>query len=532
MAGLGLALLLLGLVPAGAVWPQPQLVRESPGGEDTRPWEPLCAELLVSVATPHCDGFPDMDSVESYKLSTSEDLSLLSSESIWGALRGLETFSQLIWRDEDGTFYLNKTDIVDFPRFAHRGLLLDTSRHYLPVRAILETLDVMAYNKFNVFHWHIVDDPSFPYESAAFPELSRKGAYNPVTHVYTLNDVKLVIEYARLRGIRVISEFDTPGHTHSWGPGAPGLLTPCYAGSIPSGVHGPVNPILNTTYQFMTELFREVSTVFPDFYLHLGGDEVDFTCWRSNPEIQAFMQRMGFGQDYAKLESFYIQRLLDIISSYGKGYVVWQEVFDNGVKVKPDTIIHVWRENAGPYQQEVARVTKAGYRALLSAPWYLNRISYGQDWQTAYQVEPLEFEGSPEQKELVIGGEACMWGEYVDVTNLTPRLWPRAGAIAERLWSNKTVRDLQDAYRRLANFRCTLLSSLLTPPSCTCNGLPAGIVHIVQLLPAIWALPGPLAHSARCLALCSRHVPVWGLCEVGVIAMTARVQLPSDGSHS
>ncbi|XP_050824256.1 beta-hexosaminidase subunit alpha isoform X2 [Gopherus flavomarginatus] len=471
MAELGLALLLVGLVPvpAGAVWPQPQLVRESPGGErcrlspgrfrfgyarssavgpgcavldqafarywrllrdavprapeDTRPWEPLCTELLVSVSTPHCDGFPDMDSVESYKLSTSEDPSLLSSESVWGALRGLETFSQLIWRDEDGMFYLNKTNIVDFPRFAHRGLLLDTSRHYLPLRAILETL----------------------------------GAYNPATHVYTLNDVKLVIEYARLRGIRVISEFDTPGHTLSWGPGAPGLLTPCYAGSIPSGAYGPVNPILNSTYQFMTELFREVSTVFPDFYLHLGGDEVDFTCWRSNPEIQAFMQWMGFGQDYAKLESFYIQRLLNIISSYGKGYVVWQEVFDNGVKVKPDTIIHVWRENAGPYQQEVARVTKAGYRALLSAPWYLNRISYGQDWQAAYQVEPLEFEGSLEQKALVIGGEACMWGEFVDVTNLTPRLWPRAGAIAERLWSNKTVRDLQDAYIRLADFRCTLL---------------------------------------------------------------------------
>ncbi|XP_073219225.1 beta-hexosaminidase subunit alpha isoform X3 [Lepidochelys kempii] len=472
MAGLGLALLLLGLVPAGAVWPQPQLVRESPGGgrcrlspsrfrfgyarssavgpgcavldqafrryqrllrdagprgpgegpeaaaalpgEDTRPWEPLCAELLVSVATPHCDGFPDMDSVESYKLSTSEDLSLLSSESVWGALRGLETFSQLIWRDEDGTFYLNKTDIVDFPRFAHRGLLLDTSRHYLPVRAILETLDVMAYNKFNVFHWHIVDDPSFPYESAAFPELSQKGAYNPVTHVYTLNDVKLVIEYARLRGIRVISEFDTPGHTHSWGPG--GRIRKSRPSCRGWGLAKTTPNWSLSTSRVMGELSLFI------LYCFSPGS-----------------------------------RLLDIISSYGKGYVVWQEVFDNGVKVKPDTIIHVWRENAGPYQQEVARVTKAGYRALLSAPWYLNRISYGQDWQTAYQVEPLEFEGSPEQKELVIGGEACMWGEYVDVTNLTPRLWPRAGAIAERLWSNKTVRGLQDAYRRLANFRCTLL---------------------------------------------------------------------------
>uniref|UniRef100_A0A8C9NUQ3 Beta-hexosaminidase subunit alpha n=1 Tax=Serinus canaria TaxID=9135 RepID=A0A8C9NUQ3_SERCA len=354
-------------------------------------------------------------------------------------------------------YYINETEIVDFPRFPHRGLLLDTSRHYLPLKAILETLDVMAYNKFNVFHWHIVDDPSFPYESSTFPELSRQGAFNAMTHVYTASDVRSVIEYARLRGIRVIAEFDTPGHTLSWGPGAPGLLTPCYIGKAPSGVYGPINPIVNSTYQFVTSFFQEVSTVFPDFFLHLGGDEVDFTCWQSNPEIRAFMAETGLGEDYKKLESFYIQRLLDIVSSLGKGYIVWQEVFDNDVKLRPDTIIHVWKENNLQYLNEMANVTRAGYRALLSAPWYLNRISYGQDWIEAYNVEPLNFEGSPEQKALVIGGEACMWGEYVDVTNLTPRLWPRGGAVAERLWSNETVKDVQDAYARLAEFRCTLL---------------------------------------------------------------------------
>uniref|UniRef100_A0A8B9NU82 Beta-hexosaminidase n=1 Tax=Apteryx owenii TaxID=8824 RepID=A0A8B9NU82_APTOW len=427
------------------------------GRGNEQPWGKPCTQLLVSVATPGCDGFPSLDSKESYKLSISEDSLLLSADAVWGALRGLETFSQLVGRDEDGTYYVNETEIVDFPRFRHRGLLLDTSRHYLPLKAILQTLDVMAYNKFNVFHWHIVDDPSFPYESVTFPELSRKGAFNAITHVYTASDVKAVIEYARLRGIRVIAEFDTPGHTLSWGPGAPGLLTPCYSGKNLSGTYGPINPILNSTYEFVTRFFQEVSAVFPDFFLHLGGDEVDFTCWKSNPKIRAFMQEMGFGDDFTKLESFYIQRLLDIISSFGKGYVVWQEVFDNGVKVRPDTIVHVWKENATPYMQEMAQVTKAGYRALLSAPWYLNHISYGQDWMEAYQVEPLKFEGSPEQKDRVIGGEACMWGEYVDVTNLTPRLWPRAGAVAERLWSNATVRNLQDAYVRLASFRCELL---------------------------------------------------------------------------
>ncbi|XP_016049971.1 beta-hexosaminidase subunit alpha isoform X2 [Erinaceus europaeus] len=326
-------------------------------------------------------------------------------------------------------YFINKTEIQDFPRFPHRGLLLDTSRHFLPVSTILDTLDTMAYNKLNVLHWHVVDDPSFPYESLTFPQLTRKGAYNPITHVYTTQDVKDVIEYARLRGIRVLAEFDTPGHTQSWGPGVPGLLTSCYSGSQPSGTFGPVNPILNSTYEFMDTFFLEVSAAFPDFYLHLGGDEVDFTCW-----------------------------LLDIVSTYDKGYVVWQEVFDNKVKIQPDTIVQVWREEVPvPYLKELELITAAGLRALLSAPWYLNRISYGPDWQAAYKVEPLAFEGTAEQKALVIGGEACMWGEYVDSTNLVPRLWPRASAVAERLWSASQVADLDFASSRLARFRCELL---------------------------------------------------------------------------
>ncbi|XP_048960049.1 beta-hexosaminidase subunit alpha isoform X2 [Canis lupus dingo] len=385
--------------------------------------------LVVLVVTPGCNQLPSLESLENYTLTINDDHCFLLSETVWGALRGLETFSQLVWRSPEGMFLINKTEIEDFPRFSHRGLLLDTSRHYLPLTTIMDTLDAMAYNKFNVFHWHLVDDSSFPYDSYTFPELTRKGSYNPATHIYTAQDVKMVIEYARLRGIRVLAEFDTPGHTLSWGPGVPGLLTPCYSGSHPSGTFGPVNPILNSTYEFMSSFFLEVSSVFPDFYLHLGGDEVDFTCW-----------------------------LLNIVSAYDKGYVVWQEVFDNKVKVRPDTIIQVWREEMPVhYVKEMELITKAGFRALLSAPWYLNHITYGPDWSEIYMVEPLEFKGSPQQKALVIGGEACMWGEYVDSTNLAPRLWPRAGAVAERLWSNKLVTNLDSAFKRLTQFRCELL---------------------------------------------------------------------------
>ncbi|XP_028274510.1 beta-hexosaminidase subunit beta isoform X2 [Parambassis ranga] len=415
-------------------------------------------ELQVWITSPdsECDGYPALTSDESYELSVDQPVAVLKAPKVWGALHGLETFSQLLYEDEFGAKNINSTMISDFPRFPHRGILLDSSRHFLPIKVILANLETMAWNKFNVFHWHIVDDQSFPYLSRTFPQLSQQGAYHPYTHVYTPADVKMVIEFARLRGIRVVPEFDTPGHTQSWGKGQKDLLTPCYTGSKPSGTFGPVNPILNTTYDFMTQFFKEISTVFPDGYVHLGGDEVDFTCWKSNPDIQKFMEQQGFGQDYKKLESFYIQKLLDIVTTTKKGYTIWQEVFDNGVKLKPDTVVHVWIGSGS--NQEMSKVTAAGYNTILSSPWYLDYISYAQDWQKYYRVEPLNFNGTEDQKKLVIGGEACLWGEYVDATNLTPRLWPRASAVAERLWSSKDVTDIDDAFNRLSVHRCRMVA--------------------------------------------------------------------------
>ncbi|XP_044031302.1 beta-hexosaminidase subunit beta isoform X2 [Siniperca chuatsi] len=412
-------------------------------------------QVWITSLDSECDGYPSVTSDESYELSVDQPYAVLKAPKVWGALHGLETFSQLMYEDEYGAKSINSTTISDFPRFAHRGILLDSSRHFLPIKVILANLETMAMNKFNVFHWHIVDDQSFPYLSRTFPQLSQQGAYHPYTHVYTPADVKMVVEFARLRGIRVIPEFDTPGHTQSWGKGQTDLLTPCYSGSKPSGTFGPVNPILNTTYDFMNLFFKEISTVFPDAYVHLGGDEVDFSCWKSNPDIQKFMDQQGFGQDYSKLESFYIQRLLDIVTTTKKGYMIWQEVFDNGVKLKADTVVHVWI--GGGSNEEMGKVTAAGYTTILSAPWYLDYISYGQDWQKYYKVEPLNFNGTEEQKKLVIGGEACLWGEYVDATNLTPRLWPRASAVAERLWSAKNVTDLNDAFNRLSVHRCRMV---------------------------------------------------------------------------
>ncbi|XP_060891421.1 beta-hexosaminidase subunit alpha isoform X2 [Labrus mixtus] len=410
----------------------------------------------ISVDRDDCEGYPSEDSSEKYNLTVSAGRASLNAQTVWGALRGLESFSQLVYQDDFGSYFVNKTEIEDFPRFQFRAILLDTSRHYLPVQTILKTLDAMAYNKFNVFHWHIVDDPSFPYQSRTFPDLSAKGAFHPMTHIYTQSDVRRVISHGRLRGIRILPEFDSPGHTKSWGKGQSDLLTPCYNGGIPSGTFGPINPALPSTYTFMATLFKEVSSVFPDSYIHLGGDEVDFTCWRSNPDVRAFMQAMGFGGDFTKLEAFYMENIMNITSALNKTNIVWQDVFDYHERRSSLSVVEVWKE--GCYLCEVRRVAKAGLKVILASPWYLDQPGPTHNWARYYTVWPLAFKGTEEQKKLVIGGEVCMWGEYVDATNLMPRLWPRASAAAERLWSDEQqTSNVDKAFPRLQEFRCKLL---------------------------------------------------------------------------
>nr|CAG4644087.1 EOG090X08TI [Lepidurus arcticus] len=164
-----------------------------------------------------------------------------------------------------------------------------------------------------------------------------------------------VIEYARIRGIRVMAEFDTPGHTQSWGLGVPGLLTSCYGkDGNTDGTFGPIDPLSNSTYTFLRQFFTEVVDTFPERYVHLGGDEVDFTCWASNPVLQEFMAEQGLGEDYSRLEQLYMQKLLDIMGTLNTSYVVWQEVIDNNVTLKSDTVVHVWK---GTFETELERVS-------------------------------------------------------------------------------------------------------------------------------------------------------------------------------
>jgi hexosaminidase len=422
-----------------------------------------------------------MDEMYTLYIGKIQRTTLLFANTVWGGLRSLETVSQLVYPvlyQGKQFFALNGTFILDFPRFSYRGVMIDTSRHYIPVPVLKQNLDAMSYNKFNVFHWHLVDDQAFPYESTVFPELHQEGSYDSETHVYSTQDVQDIIEYSRIRGIRVIPEFDIPGHTLSWGKSQKNLLTKCFDSktNTPDGTFGPIDPTKEENYDFLFRFFKEVKSVFPDEYLHLGGDEVDPACWKSSPVINQFMKDRQI-KSYEELESFFIQKMYGKLQSLDKSYLFWQEVFDNQDKLDQETsVINVWKwYGERNWPEELQKVTTAGFRAVLSAPWYLNYIHYGPDWTTYYESDPHGFNGTERQKELILGGSACMWTEYVDGSGIMPRTWPRASAVAERLWSDANVKDTRRALPRIRRMQCLMqkrglrVEPINGPSFCPCD---------------------------------------------------------------
>ncbi|XP_045777364.1 beta-hexosaminidase subunit alpha-like [Maniola jurtina] len=416
-------------------------------------------ELEITLTSP-CEELPHFEMDESYNLTVSSSSKLISS-SIWGALRGLETFAQLFYiSDDHNDVRVNETMISDFPRYKHRGLLLDTSRHFITLRNILKTLDAMAMNKMNVFHWHIVDDQSFPYQSERFPELSERGAYDP-TMIYTKDDIERVIEYARNRGIRVIPEFDVPGHTASWGNAYPGILTECYENGRPIGL-GPIDPTKNMTYKILRDLFKEVQNLFPDKYFHVGGDEVDLECWESNPDLINYM--LANNLIATDLHALFMRNVIPLLAN-NTTPVVWQEVYDEGVTLSKDTLIQVWKYD---WIIEMITVLMTGHRVLFSSSWYLSALD--SEWTDYYAADPRQMVYDViDDKTLlpgIVGGEACMWGEMVDNRNVINRVWPRASAVAEILWSyqddmkhydSRRLRVPREAYNRIEEHACRMI---------------------------------------------------------------------------
>jgi hexosaminidase len=404
----------------------------------------LALDDQLTTLIVHCEGpgkdIPAVDENESYRIDITSRQALLSAPTVIGAIRGLETVLQLLDADRRG-YFLPGVKIQDQPRFPWRGLMIDVSRHFEPVEVLKRNLDGMAALKMNVFHWHLSEDQGFRVESKKYPKLHQLGSDG---NYYTQEQIKDVIAYARDRGIRVVPEFDIPGHSTSWLVGYPEL------GSAPGpytierrpGIFEPaLDPTREEVYKFLEGFLGEMAALFPDAYLHIGGDENEGKQWDRNPAIQAYMKQKGIKDNHA-LQAYFNTRLLKILQKHGKKMVGWDEILQP--ELPKDVVIHSWRGTAA-----LAEAARKGYDGILSNGYYIDLI---QPASQHYIPDPLPADSTltPEEAKHVLGGEATMWAEWVTHETIDSRIWPRTAAIAERLWSPQSVKDVNDMYRRLA----------------------------------------------------------------------------------
>jgi hexosaminidase len=376
---------------------------------------------------------------ESYTLKVEPGTVSLDAKTDIGVLRGLETLLQLLSADEKG-YYFPCATISDMPRFTWRGLLIDVGRHFHPVDVIKRNLDAMAAVKMNVLHLHLTEDQGFRVESKVFPKLHELGSDGMF---FTQVQIRDLVEYAADRGIRVMPEFDLPGHSTSWFVAYPEFASAPgpYAIERNFGVFAPAfNPADERIYPFLDAFFKEMAGLFPDPYLHIGGDEVEGHQWDANPAIQAFKKKRGLPDNNA-LQAYFNGRLLKILTKHGKKMVGWDEIFQPSLP--KDIVIHSWRG-----AKSLVEAAQKGYQAILSNGYYIDLC---QPAEMHYLNDPLPADSPLDdgQKTLILGGEATMWSEIVTPETIDSRIWPRTAAIAERLWSPASVRNVDDMYRRL-----------------------------------------------------------------------------------
>ncbi|XP_067656012.1 beta-hexosaminidase subunit alpha-like [Haliotis asinina] len=403
--------------------------------------------VVVSVLYSCSDAYPEPTANETYTLQISNDTASITAGEVWGALRGLETLSQLVYLSDHRQPCVHITDIVDFPRFHHRGVMINTGTQYLHPTTIKEVLEVMEHNKLNVLHWRLVDDQSFPWVSKSYPGFMNKDSNK---ETYSAADLADIVEFARQRGIRVLPELDSPGHTASWGNSVPDIMVDCA-----DKLHRVVDVSSNVTYTVLERLWGDLLTAFPGRHVHLGGDDVPMSCWAKSKDIARFMERETI-EDYKELQNYFTRRLSSIVSQLvaNRTFVFWQDVLDSGVSIDEQAIIQILK----PYPKAaISLAVSRGHRVIYSSPWCLNYVTSGMDWPMFYLADPLDHTVAVAEGELVVGGETCLSGEHLVNSNLEQALWSRVSAMAERLWSERGVRNVPEARMRLVEQLCRMM---------------------------------------------------------------------------
>ena len=413
----------------------------------------------------------DLGIDESYNLQIPSDGSdiILSSNTIFGALHGLQTLSQLIRFDFDAlAYWIDAAPVLisDAPKFAWRGVMVDPARQYLPLGTLRSIVDSLAMAKLNTLHVHILDCDSFPIQVNPPFENLWMGAFSSRER-YTSQDLSSLVEYARMRGIRIVYEFDQPGHMGAMCDGYPGL---CPSPAC-DPAHGSfvLDPSSNITLPAMHSVIETLVNNSIDSVIHLGGDEVGTECWLASPSVLAWMKEnnMTTGDE---VYEYFVEKSNAMALTLGRDPLRWEEVWNHfKTDLDPRTIIHAWLSTEAMFD-----AANNGYRTVFSVndqSYYLDYLDV--QWNSVYEVDILNGLKNETSLPYIIGGQVCAWGEQMDATNVLSVVWPRAAAAAERLWSYNFDTNNStdyDTVNRLSKFRCLLLE----------RGIPATLQGVVN----------------------------------------------------
>ncbi|TDE02723.1 beta-N-acetylhexosaminidase [Flavobacterium sandaracinum] len=405
------------------------------------------AELQINCTR---NGKIEINEDESYQLIINSNKIIINATNDLGALHGLETLLQLL-QNNSTSYYFPIVEISDSPRFTWRGLMIDAARHFQPVDVIKRNLDAMASMKMNVFHWHLADDQGWRIQLKNHPKLTELASDG---NFYTKEEIKKIVQYADERGILVIPEIDVPGHASALLTAYPEIGSKVGEGKITyevqrnSGIfNATLDPTNPKTYEILSSIFDEVCPLFPGSYFHIGGDENNGKEWNANPAIQQFKQDNNLANNH-DLQTYFNMKLIPMLKKHNKKLMGWEEIMTENMS--KDAIIHAWRgTNEG---QEAGgaliKAAKSGYNTVLSNGYYID-LMLGLESHYLNDPLPKKIILSPEVKARILGGEAAMWSELVTPLNIDSRIWPRTAAIAERLWSNAEVTDMNSLRKRL-----------------------------------------------------------------------------------
>jgi hexosaminidase len=433
--------------------------------------------VKVEISDTHAQLQHGVDESYTMEIATGSDTIKISAKTVYGALHAMTTLQQIVINDGTGKMIVEQpVSIDDKPLFPVRGIMIDTGRNYLSKKKIMEQVDGMSLSKLNVLHWHMIDNQAWPVEISAYPDMT-EDAYSP-NEVYTQDSLKEIVSYAAARGVRIIPEIDMPGHASSgWKQIDPSILTcvdswwsndvwPAHTAVQPNP--GQLDILNNKTYEVTAKVYKEMATIFPDNWFHIGGDELFANCNNFSTLGLAWFES---GKSMGDLYQYWVDKAIpNFRSQVNKTFVMWEDLTAQGYRVivSSSDFIYLDCGNGGYVSNDPrynvlinpnatdggANFNWGGLGGSWCAPY--------KTWQRIYDYD-FTYNLTATQKALVQGAIAPLFGEQVDDTIVSQKMWPRAAALAELVWSGN--RDANGKKRtteltqRILNFREYLLAS-------------------------------------------------------------------------